>query len=469
MEKACNDIWGRCLRLIADNVPVASFNTWFIPIRPVKLEENILTIEVPSHFFYEYIEGNFIDLLKWVLRKEIGEGAKLEYSIVVNKNSTNGKVNLPSNVQPNTQNKPVSEARDALKVHNPFVIPGIKKVQVESNLRQQYCFENFVVSDCNRVASEAGHAIAQNPGKTPFNPLFIYSKSGLGKTHVSQAIGIETKRLFPEKTVLYLSANLFKSQYAEAVRKEVWNDFIHFYQMIDVLIIDDIHELTTVKTQRVFFQIFNHLHQSNKQLILTSDCPPKELEGIEERLLSRFKWGLSVELTTPNLETRKAIFKNKAKQEGVEVSEEVIDFVCKNVKTNVRELEGVLVSIIAHSTIGKCDVNLELAERIVKQVVKSAKKELTIADIKQKVSSYFDISEEQLASKSRLREIVQARQIAMYFSREITKASLSTIGLQIGHKDHATVLHSCKAVQNLMDTDKKFHMQIEKLRTLLEE
>ncbi len=468
MKQKYQDIWKSCLQIIADNIPVGSFNTWFVPIRPVKLENNVITIEVPSHFFYEYIEENYIDLLKKALRRVMGEGAKLEYVIVVNRSSEAGKVNLPSSVQPNTQNRPVAQTNSP-KVHNPFVIPGIKKVEVASNLLKKNSFENFIVGDCNRVVSEAGHAIAQKPGKTPFNPLFIYSKSGLGKTHVSQAIGIEAKKRFPEKTVLYLSANKFKTQYTEAVRKNTLNDFLHFYQMIDVLIVDDIHELTTEKTQRVFFHIFNHLHQSNKQLILTCDRPPIELEGIEERLLSRFKWGLSAELGVPDFEMRKRIFTAKAKLEGISIGEDVINFVCKNVKSNVRELEGILVSMIAHATIGNREVNLSLAENIIRQVVRNTKREVNVPYIKKKVSAYFDLTEDDLVAKTRRREIVQARQVAMYFSREITKTSLASIGAQIGNKDHATVLHSCRAVENLMDTDKKFRSMVGELRAILEE
>ncbi len=470
MEQTCQHIWNNCLRVIADNVNATSFKTWFLPIRPVKLENKIITIEIPSHFFYEYIEENYIGLLKKVLRKEIGEGAKLEYIIVVNNSSKEGKVNLPSSVQLNTENRPVvSSSAPKNQVHNPFVIPGIKKVAIDSNLLKKNSFENFIVGDCNRVVSEAGHAIAEKPGETPFNPLFIYSKSGLGKTHVSQAIGLETKKLYPEKTVLYLSANKFKTQYTDSVRQNRLNDFLHFYQMVDVLIIDDIHELTTAKTQNVFFHIFNHLHQANKQLILTSDRPPIELDGVEERLLNRFKWGLSVEITTPNFETRKQIFTAKAKAEGIEIAEEVIDYICKHVKTNIRELEGILVSMIAQATIGKKEINIELAEGLVRQIVKNPQREINVPYIKKTVGSYFKLSEENLVSKTRKREIVQARQIAMYFAREMTKTSLASIGAQIGNKDHATVLHACRTVENLMETDKKFHYIIEELRAILEE
>lgn len=469
MDNKCVHIWDNCLRIISDNIPVESYNTWFVPIRPMKLENSVLTIEVPSHFFYEFIEEKFIDLLRSVLRRVIGENAKLEYSIVVDKNSTQGKVNLPSTAQANTNNTSTRKAPSTDKILNPFVIPGIKKITVSSNLNKNLNFDNFIVGSCNRVAFEAGNAIAKNPGNTPFNPLFIYSKSGLGKTHIAQAIGIETKRLFPEKTVLYLSANMFTTQYTQAVLNNTLNDFMHFYQMIDLLIIDDIHELAgKTKTQNVFFHIFNHLHQSHKQLILTSDRAPIELEGVTERLLNRFKWGLSTELSIPDFETRKKILIHKAKLEGIVLNEDIIDYICKHVKTSVRELEGSLVSLIAHSTINNQVLDLQLAESIVKQIVKNPQREVTIPYIKKKVGAYFNLTEENLVAKTRRREIVQARQIAMYFAREITKTSLASIGAQIGHKDHATVLHACRTVENLMDTDRKYRIIIEELRQILD-
>lgn len=469
MDNKCVHIWDNCLRIISDNIPVESYNTWFVPIRPMKLENSVLTIEVPSHFFYEFIEEKFIDLLRSVLRRVIGENAKLEYSIVVDKNSTQGKVNLPSTAQANTNNTSTRKAPSTDKILNPFVIPGIKKITVSSNLNKNLNFDNFIVGSCNRVAFEAGNAIAKNPGNTPFNPLFIYSKSGLGKTHIAQAIGIETKRLFPEKTVLYLSANMFTTQYTQAVLNNTLNDFMHFYQMVDLLIIDDIHELAgKTKTQNVFFHIFNHLHQSHKQLILTSDRAPIELEGVTERLLNRFKWGLSTELSIPDFETRKKILIHKAKLEGIVLNEDIIDYICKHVKTSVRELEGSLVSLIAHSTINNQVLDLQLAESIVKQIVKNPQREVTIPYIKKKVGAYFNLTEENLVAKTRRREIVQARQIAMYFAREITKTSLASIGAQIGHKDHATVLHACRTVENLMDTDRKYRIIIEELRQILD-
>ncbi len=463
------EIWKNCLKIIRDNVTPTSFKTWFEPIVPLKLEKQILTIQVPSHFFYEYIEETYIDLLRMVIRKELGTEAKLEYNIIVANEKKEGTVVIPSSVTANTKNRPLDKSEQkGNNVQDPFVIPGIKTLQVDSHLNQLYCFENLIVGDCNRLAYSAGMSIAKNPGGTSFNPLFIHSKPGLGKTHIAQAIGLETKKLLPEKTVLYVSANKFKTQYTESVRNNNINDFIHFYQMIDLLIVDDIQELAgKAKTQAVFFHIFNHLHQTGKQLILTSDRPPIELDGMEERLLSRFKWGLSADLLVPSFEVRKEIFEYKAHKEGLQISNEVVDYVCENVQTNIRELEGILVSLIAHATINNQEVTLNLAEKVVSQFVKHQQVEITIPRIKQIVSDYFNITVEDIGQKTRRREIVQARQIAMYFSKSLTKSSLASIGAQIGNKDHATVLHACKAVNNMIDTNKKYRLQIEDLSKLI--
>ena len=289
------EVWNNCLKIIKDNVPSISFRTWFEPIIPLKIEENILTIQVPSPFFYEYLEEQYIDILRKTLRKELGENAKLEYSVVMeNSIYSNNKpftVKFPTNYKTELKNKPVTVPfnSDEKSIKNPFVIPGIKKLHVDPRLNPDNSFNNFVEGECNRLARSAGNAVANNPGGTAFNPLFIYGDSGLGKTHLSQAIGIQVKELFPEKTVLYVNANKFQTQFVESVRNNNKNDFLHFYQMIDVLIIDDVHEFAGKdKTQDIFFHIFNHLHQSGKQLILTSDKAPVEIQGMEQRLLSRF-------------------------------------------------------------------------------------------------------------------------------------------------------------------------------------
>lgn len=473
-RKQHEKIWNNCLKIIKDNVPAISFRTWFEPIVPLKLNENVLTIQVPSPFFYEYLEEQYIDILRKTLRKELGSSAKLEYSVVMENsvfsNSKPYTVKFPTNNKTELKNMPVNVPMNSEEntIKNPFIIPGIKKLHVDPRLNPENNFNNFVEGECNRLARSAGNAVSENPGGTAFNPLFVYGESGLGKTHLSQAIGIKVKELFPEKTVLYVNANKFQTQFVESVRNNNKNDFIHFYQMIDLLIIDDIHELAgKEKTQDIFFHIFNHLHQSGKQLILTSDKPPVELQGIEQRLLSRFKWGLSADLQIPDFETRMAILKHKIYHDGIDIPEDVVEYIASHITTNVRELEGALISLLAQSTLNKKEVTLELTKTMIDRLVKNSKKEISVDYIQKVVCDYFNLPPDLLQSKTRKREIVQARQIAMFFSKSLTKSSLASIGSQIGGKDHATVLHACKTVNNLMDTDKRFKSQIEAIEKKL--
>lgn len=454
-------VWENCLKVIKDNIPAASFRTWFEPIVPVKLEQSVLTIQVPSPFFYEYLEEQYIDILRKTIRKELGSEGKLEYNIVVENSSYRPySITVPPRSNGNITNMHVNAPANAdttAAIKNPFIIPGLKKLQINPQLNADYSFSNFIEGDCNKLARSAGFAVAANPGGTAFNPLFIHGDSGLGKTHLAQAIGIEVKERFPEKTVLYVSASKFRTQFVDAVRNNSQNDFIHFYQMIDVLILDDVHEFAgKEKTQETFFQIFNHLHQSKKQLILTSDKSPVELEGMEQRLISRFKWGLSADLQAPDFETRIKILKNKTYKDGIALDPAILEYVAANIKNNVRELEGALISLLAQSTLNKKEITLELAQDLIEKLIKSSRKEVSIDFITKTVCEYFDLPTDALLTKTRKREIVQARQIAMYFSKNLTKHSLAAIGSQIGDKDHATVLHACKTVNNLMETDKKF-------------
>lgn len=465
--------WKNCLKVIKDNVPPMSFRTWFEPIIPVKLDENILTIQVPSPFFYEYLEEQYIDILSKTLRKELGPKAKLEYNVVME--NTSMATNKPVTVRFPTQNKfelrnkPVSlSISSEPTIKNPFIIPGIKELTVDPQLNPDYTFNNFVEGECNRLARSAGFAVASKPGGNPFNPFLIYGGSGLGKTHLAHAIGIEIKEKYPEKTVLYVNAAKFITQYTESTRKNERNDFLHFYQNIDVLIMDDVQEFANKeKTQDTFFHIFNHLHQTGKQLILTSDKPPVELQGLEQRLLSRFKWGLSADLQAPDYETRILILKKKLYNDGILMPEEVIEYIASHISTNMRELEGALISLLAQSTLNNKEITLDLATQMIDKLVKNTKKEISIDYIQKVVCDYFSLSPELLQSKTRKREIVQARQIAMFFSKSLTKSSLATIGSQIGGKDHATVLHACKTVNNLIDTDKRFRGQVAEIEKKL--
>ncbi|MFH2140839.1 MAG: chromosomal replication initiator protein DnaA [Bacteroidota bacterium] len=473
MIKTVEEVWNNCLEIIRDNVPTISFRTWFEPIIPLKLDNNVLTIQVPSPFFYEYLEEQYIDILRKTLRKVLGADVRLEYNVVMENNAfANSKpytVKIPANNKGELKNKPVSIPMiDDNTIKNPFIIPGIKKLHVDPQLNPDYSFANFIEGECNRLARSASYAVANNPGGTAFNPLFIYGPNGLGKTHLAQAIGIETKNKFPEKTVLYVNANKFQTQFVEAIRNNNRNDFVHFYQMIDILIIDDVHEFAgKEKTQDIFFHIFNHLHQSGKQLILTSDKPPVELQGLEQRLLSRFKWGLSADLQIPDYETRIAILKQKTYNDGIEMPDEVIEYIASHITNNVRELEGALISLLAQSTLNKKEITLDLAKQMIDKLVKSTKREISIDYIQKIVCDYFSMPVDTLRSKTRKREIVQARQIAMYFAKNLTKSSLAAIGSLIGGKDHATVLHACKTVNNLIETDKRFRVYIEEIEKKL--
>ena len=469
MINTAETVWRNCLSFIKDNIQPQAYKTWFEPISAVKLLDQSLSIQVPSKFFYEWLEEHYVKILKVALTKELGNEAKLVYIIKME--------NTYGNKQPFTEKIP-STNRSAIKsqqadiplknknpeLKNPFVIPGIRNVKIESQLNPIYTFENFLEGDSNRLARNAGIAVANKPGGTSFNPLLVFGGVGLGKTHLAHAIGVDIKDKYPEKTVLYISAEKFTQQYIESVKKNNRNDFIHFYQIIDVLIIDDVQFLSGKSgTQDVFFHIFNHLHQNGKQVILTSDKAPVDMQDIEQRLLSRFKWGLSAELQKPDFETRVSIVKNKLYRDGVEMSEEVIEYVAKNIKTNVRELEGAIISLIAQSSFNKKEITLGLAKEIVEKFVKNTKREVSIDYIQKVVSDYFQMDVETLQSKTRKRHIVQARQLAMFFAKKFTKASLASIGSQIGKRDHATVLHACKTVDNLSSTDKQFRKYVEDL------
>jgi chromosomal replication initiator protein len=340
----------------------------------------------------------------------------------------------------------------------------LKKININSQLNENYSFENFIEGDCNRLARSAGFAVASNPGKTAFNPLLLYCNVGLGKTHLSHAIGIQVKNEFPEKIVLYVQCEQFINQYIDSVRNNNQNDFMHFYQMIDVLIMDDIQFLSGKEgTQNAFFHIFNQLHQKGKQIVITSDKAPIDLKGIEPRLLSRFKWGLAADLQVPDLETRIAILEKKVYNDGMDMPREVIEYLAYSITTNIRELEGALISLLAQSSLNKKAITLDLAKQIIDKFVKNNSREISIDYIQKVVCDYFDINIDMLNSKTRKREIVQARQLSMFFAKKLTKSSLAAIGLHCGNKDHATVLHACRTVNNLIETDKQFKVYVDEL------
>lgn len=464
MENSVSLLWNNCLKVIQDNVPENAFRTWFTPIKPLSYADSVLTIEVPSQFFYEYLEDKYVDLLRMTLYREIGSNTILNYRVLV-ENTTNTMVNY----QGETKSLGVDRItpKEANKAPNPFrkSVPQ----NFDSQLNPKYTFDNFFEGESNKLARTAGLSVAQNPGKTAFNPFFFHGHSGVGKTHLCHAIGTRIKELYPEKRVLYISAHLFKVQFADAGRFNTINDFINFYQGIDVLIIDDIHELAGIeKTQNTLFHIFNHLHQNNKQLVLTSDKAPSELSGVEERLLTRFRWGLTTKLESPDKKLRLNILKNKVLQDGLSIPNEVLEFIAENVTDNARDLEGVVVSLIAHSVIYNRDVDMEIAKRVIGQTIrKIEKKKLSIDSIEDLVCNHFNIKSGLIHTASRKREIVQARQVAMYLAKQYTEMSFSQIGALIGKKNHATVLHACKTVKNQLEVDKNFRQEVEQIEQKL--
>ncbi len=445
--------WNQCLQIIKDNIDEQAYNTWFTPIVPLKSTDNTLTIEVPSAFFKELLEEKYYDLMQVTLARVFAKEIKLVYRYAVDKeNKKSGYTDVPGT-------DIVPDSKVASSTFN-------------SNLNTKFSFATFIEGDCNKLPRTAGINIASQPGKNIFNPLFIYGKSGVGKTHLANAIGLKVLELHPQKRVLFISSSLFQLQFTEAARTNQINDFINYYQSLDVLIVDDIQEFgegNRKQTQNIFFQIFNHLQQMGKQLVFTCDKKPAELEGMEDRLLTRFKCGLSAEIELPDFETRKAILKANVEKDGLKISDNVINYIAENVTGSIRDLEGTIISIVAQSTMNQRSINIDLASKVIGNIVASSQKNYTVQEIRDIVCDFYGVSLESILSETRKREIVQARQVAMYFAKLKTKDSLTTIGTTIGKRNHATVLHACKTVQDLMDTDKTFRASVEELDRLLKQ
>ncbi len=460
MQTDCQILWAKCLAIIKDIVPEAVFDTWFKPIVPYSFENKEFKINVPSQFFGEYLDEHYQQVLQPVLYRVAGEGIRLTYRMASygNMRDEQSMINKPSE-----QKKPqvltgVSGLFDS-RAHQDW----------NSCLNPKYTFDNFFRGESNLLVRSASEDIAQNPGKTAYNPMFVFGASGVGKTHLCHAIGNKIQENFPMKKVLYLSAHLFSLQFTDAVRRNTVNDFLYFYQRIDVLILDDIQELIGKdKTQNTFFHIFNHLHMLNKQLILTSDKPPVDLQGMEERLITRLKWGLTAELKRPDLDLRKKILKNKINQDGIRISEEVFNFIANNVTENVRDLEGILVSLMANAVVNNKEIDLPLARRVVSMAVRLEKKQLSIQSIQDTVCKYFNLDQSMIQTNSRKREIVQARQVTMFLAKKYTDCSFSHIGKIVGKRDHATVLHACKTVRDQIETNKTFRASVEEIESLLQ-
>ena len=440
-----------------------AFNTWFDPIIPLNLEDNVLTIQVPSQFFYEWLEEHYVHILRDVIYHELGNEGKLEYSIVIDRGNSDSKpytINIPTSkrgdvkVKQDDQNGLNHDIRDIFKY--------------DFQLNRNYTFDTFIEGDCNRLARSAGYAVAQRPGITSFNPLMVYGGVGLGKTHLAQAIGNDIMLNIPGKSVIYVPAEKFTQQFIESVKINKIQEFQNFYNKIDILILDDVQFLAgREKTQEIFFHIFNHLHQLGKQIIMTSDCPPKDLKGLEERLLSRFKWGLTADLQQPDFETRIAIIQKKMQADGINIPENVLEYLAYSVDTNIRELEGVLISLIAHASLMKRDIDLELAKQTLKTIIHDIDTEVSIDYIQKTVAEYFHLKPEDLKDKTRKKEVVIARQLAMYFSKEYTNHSLKSIGYHFGGRDHSTVIHAVQSVNDMYDVDNRFRSSVDELKKKL--
>ncbi|MDZ7650518.1 MAG: chromosomal replication initiator protein DnaA [Cytophagales bacterium] len=461
----CATVWSDCLELIRKEVDEQNYNTWFKPINPLKHDDDVLTIQVPSQFFYEWLEEHYVPVLKRAIHEVLGPNARLEYSVVVD--SGNQK-NPPLMVNyPNGNGMKRNHIQSMNGVHedySPFTFKALNPQTVNSRLNPNYTFDNFVEGDCNRLARSAGVAVAKKPGTTSFNPLMLYGGVGVGKTHLVQSIGNEIKKNLPEKIVLYIDQNDFTSQFLNALQNHKIQEFQNYYLQVDLLILDDVQFLAgREKTQEMFFHIFNQLHQSGKQIIMTSDCPPRDLKGFQERLLSRFKWGLTADLQEPDFETKLAIIHNKMQSDGIEIPTEVAEYLAYSVDTNLRDMEGVLNSLLFHATLLKKDIDLELAKEVLKNIVKEIQSDVSVDYIQKTVADYFKVSLEQMKSKVKKREIVIPRQVAMYFCKRYTQLTLALIGENFGGRDHSTVIHALESVEDMMKTDANFKNSVDDL------
>ncbi len=539
MDRSPESVWNECLDIIRDNISRQSYKTWFEPLKALSLEEEDdlakLTIQLPSRFYYEWLEEHYFSLLRKTVTKVIGPRGRLFYDIVIEKDdveqggaSMHLPARQPANEPPSQTSTSPSDAAESsppstpppsesppessgggaespapspesggkspqgahpsgggrpgsaqsteqqtdtgeAPVQNPFAIPGIQKAEIDSQLNDGYTFERFIEGDCNRLARSAAWAIAQEPGGTSFNPFLVYGGVGLGKTHLIHAVGNYARANSNAESVLYVSSERFTTEFVQSIQRNRISEFSMFYRQIDLLIVDDVQFFSgKEKTQEEFFHIFNALHQSGKQIVLSADRPPREIQGIEERLLSRFQWGLSADVQPPGLETRIAILQRKAEDDGIELPQEVIEFIAHNVKSNIRELEGALIRLLAHSTLHQRNIDIDLAKEVLRDLMQDSKVNLTIEEIQRIVCDYLDIPEDLVRAKTRKREVVRARQIAMYFSKDLTQHSLKTIGLHFGGRDHSTVIHANKTVEDQIETDDQFRSMVEEIGRKIE-
>jgi chromosomal replication initiator protein len=459
-------VWAACLDLIKERVNSQSFKTWFEPIVPQNLQGGTLTVQVPSQFFYDWLEEHYYGIINATITRVLGQDARLEYSIRMEEPS----VDLDYTPMPAS---PVRVAQTQIPAP-PMPMRAASQstgdaVNFQTYLNPRYTFDNFIKGDSNQLARAAASAVANNPGGTSFNPLVIYGGTGLGKTHLIQAIGNHVLSNGKAKRVMYVSSEKFTVEFVDAIQSDRTSDFSNFYRSMDVLIVDDIQFFSgKEKTQDSFFHTFNELHQLGKQIILSSDRPPKELKGLDDRLLSRFQWGLTSDIQAPDLETRIAILRKKSEDDGIELPQDVVEFMAANVTTNIRELEGCLISLLARASLEGRSINLDLARDVLKVVVGDVRSPITIESIQRTVCEYFNLPEDLLRAKTRKQEIVNARQIAMYLAKELTNASLKTIGLHFGGRDHSTVIHAYQSVEDMMRVDSKYQTHVQQVKRRLQ-
>ena len=457
MKVQPNALWEQCLQLIRDNVTEQQFTTWFKPIifEAFDAATNILLVQVPSPFVYEYLEENYVDLLSKVLTRIYGKGVQLKYRIVTDKAH-----NLTQDIQSETVDNVETQLPTNRANQSPTPL-DVALQEIDPQLDLHKSFSNYIEGDSNKLPRSIGLSIAEHPNTTQFNPMFIYGPSGCGKTHLINAIGLRIKQLYPQKRVLYISARLFQVQYTNSVLNNTTNDFINFYQTIDVLIVDDIQEwMTATKTQDTFFHIFNHLFKNGKRIILASDRPPVELKGMNERLLTRFACGLIAELEKPNVQLCVDILNSKIKRDGLNIPDDVVQFIAQTANGSVRDLQGVINSLLAYSVVYNSNIDMRLAERVIKRSVKIDDEPLTLDEIIDKVCSHFNVTVNAVNSRSRKQEIVLARQVSMYLAQKHTKMPASRIGKLVGGRDHSTVLHSCSQIEKRLQVDKGFTAEL---------
>lgn len=443
------EIWKQCLKIIKDNVPALTYNTWFLPIKPLEIFEDTLKIQVPNNFFIEWIDEHYNTLINRTINQVLGPEGKLIYVILEDQDYS---LDLPPLAAPEKR----GPSNDTLS-------------SFQTLLNPRYKFENFIKGEGNELARAAAIAIGENPGETSFNPFFVYGGVGLGKTHLIQAIGNRILENYNNKKVIYLSTEHFTVEFVDAIQNNTVNEFSNFYKKMDVLIIDDIQFLIgKEKTQDLFFHIFNTLHQSGKQIVLTSDKPPKDLKGLNERLISRFQWGLSADIQPPEFETRMAILLNKSSNYGIAISNEIIEYIALNITSNIRELEGCLIKLLASASLSSKEIDLNLARKTVSEISTARKVHISIETITKVVCNYMNVEENNVREKNRKKEIVIARQIAMYLSKKLTKSSLKTIGLHFGGRDHSTVIHAYNTIDNLVGNDLQIKEVVDTLRNKIE-